>query len=64
MMMSNLCCLACDESFDAEWTFGDHVTCTHCGAEMTTDYEEFGDGDLIGPWPTMVIHPISQRGTA
>jgi hypothetical protein len=62
MMIHNLCCLVCEESFDAEWTFGDNVTCTHCGAEMATDYEELVDEGTMGPWPTMAIHPANQRG--
>ncbi len=49
-------CQRCGEDFTANWnmTPGVTVTCSHCGVEWNTDYEE-DDDSITGPWLTEIV---------
>ncbi len=36
--------------FEAEWSFGEDVTCPHCGTEWETDYDVDIEDNVSGPW--------------
>ena len=53
-------CWKCKREFN--WNkllFGENVTCEHCGAENTTDWDYVGEGDSYGiqQWTTGIVEP-------
>lgn len=42
----------CGAEFEAEWSFGDEITCPSCGRVYETDYETNSGDDIQGPWLT------------
>lgn len=45
-------CSECKKEFEHECTFGDDVTCPHCGTLLATDFEEYWDQESGDEWYT------------
>jgi len=47
--MSEFDCRKCGKEFEAEFPFGDDVTCPHCGTRYSTDWD-YVDEDSMVAW--------------